>query len=588
MSSWEGGTASDDTGADPEREDIAGMARVAAIAIDAAESWMVERLIADGHLPHLRALRERAARARTKNVVAYRSELPWTQFLTGRDAQENGYWSTETFDPATYTSYCHGAFTGRPFYAGQPRKVVAFDVPHLSLSEHVDGVQVTAWGAHGPQYPRASVPIGLLAEIDRRWGPHPAFDNDFDLGWFSDRYIDNLADALIAGAHTRLDIARWLLEEVEPDWELFLTSMSEVHSAAHHFWHGIDESHPLHGTPTTEHAKRRLIEVCSAVDAAIGRFVDELDGDVTVIVFALHGMQAADDLPSMVLLPELLHRWRFDEKLLRDIDRTPWERDGRPVIVPQSNDAWAVMTWLRDHFRSTPRDRVLHALRQVVPGDAYEFARRLSGRPATYPLGVLGEPIPAPLHLTPAEIREQKAHHKPIDWQPAAWYQPWWAKMPWFAIPTFTDAHIRVNLRGRERDGFVDLDDYDHVCDEAVAFLREIRDPRTGDDAVADVLRVRRYDPMDPTGPDSDLLVIWNRAYDAIEHPAVGMVGPVPFMRTGAHTSNGFFFATGDRVSPMDLGECDANHLTATVLELLGLDPDLATVGDSIASQILR
>ena len=92
--------------------------------------------------------------------------------------------------------------------------------------------------------------------------------------------------------------------------------MSEPHSAGHHMWHGIDPSHPLHQAPTAEQARRRLIEVYDAVDAEIGRLIDGLPADTSVAVFAVHGMQPnANDVPSMVLLPELLHRITFGTAL---------------------------------------------------------------------------------------------------------------------------------------------------------------------------------------------------------------------------------------------------------------------------------
>ena len=152
---------------------------------------------------------------------------------------------------------------------------------------------------------------GLLTEIDERFGPHPGFDNDYDGAWYVGQFIDHLAEAQLEGARRRVDIVNWL-QEREPDWDLLFTVMSEPHSAGHHMWHGIDPSHPLHKAPTAEQARRRLIEVYHAVDAEIGRLIDSLPADTSVAVFAVHGMQPnANDVPSMVLLPELLHRITF-------------------------------------------------------------------------------------------------------------------------------------------------------------------------------------------------------------------------------------------------------------------------------------
>ena len=101
------------------------------------------------------------------------------------------------------------------------------------------GVQVTAWGGHDPGYPRASRPAGLLHEIEERFGPHPAFDNDYEIVWHRPQAIDALADALVVGTHRRADIARFL-QERQPDWQLMVTVLSEPHSANEAFWHGVD------------------------------------------------------------------------------------------------------------------------------------------------------------------------------------------------------------------------------------------------------------------------------------------------------------------------------------------------------------
>ena len=44
--------------------------RVAAIGLDAMESTLVERLMAEGSLPNLRAIRDRAVRAEHQKAVA--------------------------------------------------------------------------------------------------------------------------------------------------------------------------------------------------------------------------------------------------------------------------------------------------------------------------------------------------------------------------------------------------------------------------------------------------------------------------------------------------------------------------------------
>ena len=103
------------------------------------------------------------------------------------------------------------------------------------------------------------------------------------------------------------------------------------------------------------------------------------------------------------------------------------------------------------------------------------------------------------------------------------------------------------------------------------------RDPRTGEPVVADVLRLRAEDPMDPEGPDADLQFIWSHATDSWDHPKAGLIGPFPYRRTGGHSRKGFAVFAGPGIEPGDLGERNALDLTPTLLDLLGRDARLPT-----------
>jgi predicted AlkP superfamily phosphohydrolase/phosphomutase len=554
------------------------MPRVAAVAIDAAEWWLVERLMREGRLPHLSRIRDEAVQCRLRTDIAYRSELVWRRFLTGGDPAGGNLWAPgAVFRPESYASYSVGAPDGEPFYAfGPRRKVIAFDLIHSTIEDGVEGIQVTAWGAHSPQYPRSSRPNGLLREIDARFGVNPAFGNDFDIGWFAPRYIDNLTEASLVGTRRRTQVAEWL-QRCVPDWDLLLVCMSEVHSTGHHLWHGVDQRHPLYGTATSEQAGRRMTQVLEATDEAVGTLAAALPPDTALVVFALHGMQPADDLVSTVLVPELLHRQRFNRALLRDPDHEVWRRRGCPPVVPRPEDTWH--GYMRSRFTDGPTDRARNLARSFLPSRAYEGLRKLAGKDPWQPLGALATPIPPEVEPTP-EVR--KAFDKPFEYQVASWYQRHWPAMPAFALPSFADGHIRINLIGREARGVVHPDDYDRACEDAMRLLSSCRDARTGQPVVGDVVRLRKEDPFDPGGPDADLLVLWNGAPDALVHPALGVVGPYPHMRTSAHSANGFALVRGPGIAPRDLGERPARDLTPTLFQLLGEAPRPGTRAQSL------
>jgi predicted AlkP superfamily phosphohydrolase/phosphomutase len=154
-----------------------------------------------------------------------------------------------------------------------------------------------------------------------------------------------------------------------------------------------------------------------------------------------------------------------------------------------------------------------------------------------------------------------------------------------FALPSFYDGRIRINLRGRERHGVVEPSRYEETCRELEALLRECRDPRTGEPAVEAIDRAWTRDPLGLTGSEADLLVVWRGVAAALEHPRLGLVGPVPLRRTGGHTGpHGMAYIAGPGVEPGARGVRSSFDVVPTIVELLGLPRPARMSGTSLLS----
>ena len=540
------------------------MKRVIGVGLDAAEWWLVEDMMRSGRMPHLSRLAERGTQAELKNTREYRSELPWTLFWTGRAAADNGYWSTIRFDPDTYDVYEGGAYEGQPFWRDMPAgSVVTFDLPHIPVFRDRDDVQVTAWGAHSPQYARTSQPPGTLTDLEARYGPHPAFEQDHEACWFDAEHMRTLTHDLLVGAERRARIVSDLAGD--DGWELLLTVMGEPHSIGHHGWHGVLPDHPAASHPSAQEAGEQVREVYAAMDAAIGRIAESAP-DAAVVVFALHGMQAnTNELTSFLVLPELLHRAHFGTPSLRGAPPV-----GRPLDlrVPADHHSWG-MEVVRLRAESLP-ERIRRDLRVLAPEPlmrAKHAAMRRLGRPVPGREPYGSTPITGESDATPEELRDRRVD---CQWQPPCWWSSHWPEMPWFALPTYSDGHIRINLAGRERDGIVPRGDYDRVCEELASMLRRLTNAANGRPAIEDISFVRRDDPMDPEGPTADVVVFWSEPAFTFDHPEHGRIGPLPYRRTGEHSSNGFVIAAGEGIPTASLGRRDAADLPPTLLGLLG------------------
>ena len=58
----------------------------------------------------------------------------------------------------------------------------------------------------------------------------------------------------------------------------------------------------------------------------------------------------------------------------------------------------------------------------------------------------------------------------------------------------------------------------------------------------------------------------WTHPADAFEHPELGMIGPFPMHRTGAHHEIGFLWVAGPNVTPGIRDERSVLDLVPTIL----------------------
>jgi len=100
--------------------------------------------------------------------------------------------------------------------------------------------------------------------------------------------------------------------------------------------------------------------------------------------------------------------------------------------------------------------------------------------------------------------------------------------------------------------------------------IRACRDVRTGAPIVDRIDRIEPGDPLRaPADRYGDLHVEWSWPTDAIEHPDVGVIGPFPFNRTGAHHELGFAWLSGDGLQPATVERRPVSDLPATLVRLL-------------------
>jgi predicted AlkP superfamily phosphohydrolase/phosphomutase len=542
--------------------------KVLAIGLDGLEVTLAERLMAEGQMPALADLRKRAARFLLDEGSAFRAGLPWEHVASGLSPELAGRWGPVEFDPTSYTAWLEGAHFA-PWWAKTDLRVVVFDTPYVDLRRARNTQGIVAWGSHSPGAVTAARPAALLAEFVQRFGDYPAVEWTYGTPWPSAARARLMGEALSQALDVRSRAAHWLATERFPEWDFFFAVPTELHSGVEGLWHGVDAGHPLNTHPSAGAAAAALLDIHRALDHMIGQLVNAA-GDAVIIAFNMGGMGPNhSDVQSMVLLPELLYRHAFGHPLLTVPPAWTATPNRLPILGEDGSWGTARASW--------------------VP----EPPPELEAAAATGTLRTIARRLPAPVKGLLKGARSAAANwrfrHAPttrqeLDYMPGYHYRYHWPRMPAFALPSFFDGRIRINLRGRERDGIVELSRYEETCLTLETLLAECRDPRTGEPAVATIERASTANPLALTSSESDLLVVWRDVASAIEHPRLGLIGPVPLRRTGGHTCHGIAYLAAPGLEPGERGVRSSFDVVPTIVQLLGAEPTTRLAGKSLLS----
>ena len=277
----------------------------------------------------------------------------------------------------------------------------------------------------------------------------------------------------------------------------------------------------------------------------------------------MHGMGANEsDVASMVLLPELLHRDSFGQPFFRQ--RESWTNAPNGIPILGEAEHWHVETPEAETSGNRVRDHVASLIPKRVKKRLKRALRIQNGNADT--------------------VRKRS-----LWWMPATRYQPLWHKMRAFALPSFYDGRIRINLVGRERDGLVPLEQYKACCEDIENTLKNCRNPATGDSVVDFIEFNSESDPLSLVPSGADMTVVWKGAALSLEHPTLGKIGPIPYRRTGGHTGlSGMAYILGDNIAPGDGGTRSSYDVVPTLFDLLGEQIPSIISGHSLLTSEFR
>ena len=234
---------------------------------------------------------------------------------------------------------------------------------------------------------------------------------------------------------------------------------------------------------------------------------------------------------------------------------------------------------------------VVFALHGMGPNDGwYEMLPRIIERIHG---GERGAPVKHGLlyrlrHALPWRLVRQVTRRIPTAWNQQL-VQLWsrrmhdWRTTRYFALPMDYNGYVRLNLKGREKEGCVEPTDADRVIAELDTALRSFRDVETDKPVIRGTIKVDELVPSDAPRRRflPDVIVLWDPP-----HPVGASSGVVSDRfgeirwprgrkhasgRSGNHTPHGWFIAKGPGIPPgPSRRRYDTADLIPTVFRWLG------------------
>lgn len=497
---------------------------VGVFLFDAVSVPLLQHMLADGRLPVLAGLRARGRWDTIDSPAVYFGDRETGH--SGVGVADHGLTFPLQWSPAEQRLRFVGSFPApeavweRVARAGGRSLVV--DPYEGRPPQRPVGTVVSGWQfAHTAVLQRWASPNGAYRRLSRRYGRSPEVEDVY--GRPSVRGLEVLRRQLLDAPGRVARLTTDLLSRHR--YDLAWVEFNSGHMAGHHFW---DLAH-LVGSRVDSRVESRLderhraeleatvAESYAAIDTALGEIVAALPAGTDILVVSEAGMAANYSRSDM--LPTMLAR----------------------VLAGTQTEGADV----------SAAGRMLWSFRAAVPARARVAATRLL--PNAVVLDLAG-----------------RLFTRGVDW----------SRTRAFVLPSDHDGYVRLNVRGRERDGIVEPEDVDALIEEIRDGLGSFADL----DGTPCVAGVHRVEDLVGKGARSellpDLIVSWAAAKPVVSLP--GVTSPrygdisrqgLGIGRSGNHADGSWVLTVPGSARTTELNRApQLVDVAATVASLLGAD----------------
>ena len=500
-----------------------GAPKVVVIGLDGMTPELVERWMREGKLPNLAAVAQSGAYGRLLSTIPPSSPQAWSSALTGKNPGKHGIFGfvhrgEDSYTPRLTTSRDRTGPDLGQMVSHHGKGCGFLFVPLTYPPYPVNGFVVSGMGTPGPKS-EFTYPEELKGDLLGKFDATQLFEPSI-VDKEPAEYFGELEDSV----ENNYAVFEWLQAEYG-DLDCYMVVFMAPDRIQHFAWHFMESGSSRASDALSAELGQSILTVYRRIDAVVGRIASNLHSDTTLILMSDHG--------------------------------------GGPYRKFVDLNAWLARQGFLA-FSEEPR----RASDRLFAG-----AYRLWGR--------------GPRKLFSAW---QRRYLK--DWLPgglktrinAEWSGPRMTHVDWANTRAFsegTEGVISLNLRGREPEGVVRLEERDQVLAEIESGLHRLTDPETGQPVVGRVLRKEQVYHGQALEKAPDLIIQWSEEQyhsRALWGPRGAVVlDPSKWKSTrmvlsGHHRREGVILATGPFVSPgTSIKEAEIVDLAPTILAILGL-----------------
>ena len=482
------------------------MTKLLIIGFDGATFDLIRPWAEQGHLPNLAQLMQKGVHGDLHSTLPPVTSPAWPTFMTGCNPGKHGVFDFIQPQGANF-SLVNSTRIKQPTIwqrlSGLDWQVGVLNVPVTYPPQPLNGFMVT--GILSPKNVTISYPDDLIGRYEAEIGPYRVAPNIQYKSGIEAEFAEDIYG--LVRAH-----GDWGLKFMQNEaWDVLMVHFIALDIMKHALWRFMDHTHPRFEPSPYEHAIR---DGYALVDAYIGRMLDQLPPDTSVIIMSDHGFGPLHKMVNLNIYLMQKGLLRLKKDAWTQLKSFAFQRGLTP------SGAFKMASKIGIQNLAT---RVSKNTRNQIVGKFLSFDSVDWGRTVAYSMGHVGQ--------------------------------------------------VYLNVAGREPEGIVMANNYESTRREVADALRELRD-EDGRSLVTNIIARHEtyHGPYTQFGPDLHLVL---DDYNIIAYPLFATEGKVITQQirgdSGCHRSEGIFIATGPNIKQgVQLPESNILDLAPTMLHMLG------------------